>query len=68
VPLYGTIEVINVMMNKKNGDNEKMSKNECMVISREDWLNLKERSYGIPSYKVRYLKNMEKREKSNYFN
>ncbi len=48
--------------NKKNGD-EKMSKNETMVISREEYQNFKERSFEMPEYKVKYLKNKQKREK-----
>jgi len=51
------------MMNIKFGDDKKMS-SEQMVISREDWQNYKERVYEMPSYKVRYLKNKQKRERS----
>ena len=61
------MKVINIMMNKKKGDDEKMSKTEIMVISREDYQNFKERSYEMPSYKVKYLKNKEKRERSKYW-
>ena len=67
MPFNIALVVINIMMNKKKGDDEKMSKNEQMVISREDYQNFKERSYEMPSYKVKYLKNKEKRERSKYW-
>jgi hypothetical protein len=63
VPLYATIEVINVIMNKKKGEDEKMN-NKPIVMSREAYQNFKERSYEIPSYKIRYLRNKQKRERS----
>lgn len=57
------METFKIMMNnKKKGDDEKMN-NRPIVISREEYQNFKERSYGMPSYKVRYLKNKQKRER-----
>ena len=64
MPFNIALIVINIMMNKKKGDDEKMSKTDILVISREDYQNFKERSYEMPSYKVKYLKNKEKRERS----
>jgi len=63
VPLYGTIEVSNLMMNKKKGDDEKMN-NKPIVMSREEYQAFKERSYEMPPYKLRYLRNKQKRERS----
>ena len=68
MPFNIALETFNItMMNKKKGDDEKMSKSVQMVLSREDHQNFKERSYEMPSYKVKYLKNKEKRERSKYW-
>ncbi len=67
MPFNIALRYFNIMMNRKS-DDKKMSKNDMMVMSREDYQNLKERSFEMPEYKVRYLRNKEKRENSNYFN
>ena len=63
MPFNIALEIFNVMMNKKKGDDEKMN-SEPIVMSREDYQNFKERTYEMPSYKVRYLRNKQKRERS----
>ena len=63
MPFNIALETFNIMMSIKFGDDKKM-RSDQMVISREDYQNFKERSYEMPSYKVRYLKNKQKRERS----
>ena len=63
MPFNIALEISNVMMNKKKGDDEKMN-SEPIVMSREEYQAFKERTYEMPSYKVRYLRNKQKRERS----